>query len=63
MAKNLDLDQFWTDFLKPGWQIFSFAQQNYINVVVVCCGGLLSVVPLHFHQKVQLQQSRAVEQL
>ena len=37
--------------------LFSFAQQNYTNVVV--CVFVL----LHFHQKVQLQQSRAAEQL
>ena len=38
--------------------IFSFAQQNYINVVVC-----LLCVTFQFHQKVQLQQSRAAEQL
>ena len=40
--------------------VVSFAQRNYINVVVRLWWWS---VPFHFHQKFQLQQSRAAEQL
>ena len=56
----LTIFQVFFNYLSTISTIFSFAQQNYINVVV-CLSVCVS--QLHFHQKVQLQQCRAAEQL